>query len=233
VVSVAVVIVVGVRAQSGEREVLGFEVGPSEDGAFCWRSFLRSLVARGFSGVRLVTSDSHQGLKGAVESVLQGASWQRCRVHFTRNALSLVPKAAQQMVGATIRTVFAQPDSESAREQWRRVSERFRSRFPRLSELIEEAEEDVLSYAAFPQEHWQKIWSNNLLQRVNKEVKRRTNVVGIFSNEAAVIRLVGAVLSEQHDEWQVSKRYFSTGSLAKLLERKEGAVLEQPELMAG
>jgi putative transposase len=233
VVSVAVVIVVGVRAQSGEREVLGFEVGPSEDGAFCWRSFLRSLVARGFSGVRLVTSDSHQGLKGAVESVLQGASWQRCRVHFTRNALSLVPKAAQQMVGATIRTVFAQPDSESAREQWRRVSERFRSRFPRLSELIEEAEEDVLSYAAFSQEHWQKIWSNNLLQRVNKEVKRRTNVVGIFSNEAAVIRLVGAVLSEQHDEWQVSKRYFSTGSLAKLLERKEGAVLEQPELMAG
>jgi putative transposase len=233
VVSVAVVIVVGVRAQSGEREVLGFEVGPSEDGAFCWRSFLRSLVARGFSGVRLVTSDSHQGLKGAVESVLQGASWQRCRVHFTRNALSLVPKAAQQMVGATIRTVFAQPDSESAREQWRRVSERFRSRFPRLSELIEEAEEDVLSYAAFSQEHWQKIWSNNLLQRVNKEVKRRTNVLGIFSNEAAVIRLVGAVLSEQHDEWQVSKRYFSTGSLAKLLERKEGAVLEQPELMAG
>jgi putative transposase len=141
-------------------------------------------------------------------------------VHFMRNALSLVPKAAQQMVGTTIRTVFAQPDTQSAREQWRRVSEGFRSRFPRLSELMDEAEEDVLAYAAFPSEHWQKIWSNNPLERVNKEVKRRTNVVGIFPNEAAVIRLVGAVLCEQHDEWQVSKRYFSVGSLAKL-ERKE------------
>jgi putative transposase len=152
-------------------------------------------------------------------------------VHFMRNALSLVPKAAQQMVGATIRTVFAQPDAQGAREQWRRVSEGFRSRFPRLSELMDEAEEDLLSYAAFPQEHWQKIWSNNPLERLNKEVKRRTNVVGIFPNEAAVVRLVGSVLSEQHDEWPVSKRYFSAGSLAKL-ERKEEAT-EQPQLMAG
>jgi len=148
-----------------------------------------------------------------------------------RNALSLVPKAAQQMVGATIRTVFAQPDAQGAREQWCRVSEGFRSRFPRLSELMDEAEEDMLSYAAFPQEHWQKIWSNNPLKRLNKEVKRRTNVVGIFPNEAAVVRLVGSVLSEQHDEWQVSKRYFSAGSLAKL-ERKEEAT-EQPQLMGG
>jgi putative transposase len=152
-------------------------------------------------------------------------------VHFMRNALSLVPKAAQQMVGATIRTVFAQPDAQGAREQWRRVSEGFRSRFPRLSELMDEAEEDLLSYAAFPQEHWQKIWSNNPLERLNKEVKRRTNVVGIFPNEAAVVRLVGSVLSEQHDEWPVSRRYFSAGSLAKL-ERKEEAT-EQPQLMAG
>jgi putative transposase len=152
-------------------------------------------------------------------------------VHFMRNALSLVPKAAQQMVGATIRTVFAQPDAQGAREQWRRVSEGFRSRFPRLSELMDEAEEDLLSYAAFPQEHWQKIWSNNPLERLNKEVKRRTNVVGIFPNEAAVVRLVGSVLSEQHDEWPVSKRYFRAGSLAKL-ERKEEAT-EQPQLMAG
>ena len=182
--------------------------------------------------MRLVTSDSHRGLKSAVEAVLVGASWQRCRVHFMRNALSLVPKAAQQMVGATIRTVFAQPDAQSAREQWRRVSDGFRSRFPRLACLMDEAEEDVLSYAAFPSEHWQKIWSNNPLERLNKEVKRRTNVVGIFPNEAAVIRLVGAVLSEQHDEWQVSKRYFSAGSLAKL-ERHEETVVEQPELMAG
>jgi transposase-like protein len=231
VVSMAVVIAVGVNANSGEREVLGLDVGPSEDGAF-WTAFLRSLVARGHRGVRLVTSDAHRGLKGAIEAVLVGASWQRCRVHFMRNALSLVPKAAQQMVGATIRTVFAQPDVGSAREQWRRVSEGFRHRFPRLSELMEEAEEDVLAYAAFPREHWQKIWSNNPLERVNKEVKRRTNVVGIFPNEAAVIRLVGAVLLEQHDEWQVSKRYFSAGSLAKL-DRGEKHIEEQPQLVAG
>jgi transposase-like protein len=230
VASVAVVIAVGVKAQTGEREILGLDVGPSEDGAF-WTSFLRSLVGRGLSGVRLVTSDAHRGLKGAVQTVLVGASWQRCRVHFMRNALSLVPKAAQQMVGATIRTVFAQPDAQSAREQWRRVSEGFRHRFGRLSELMEEAEEDVLAYATFPQEHWQKIWSNNPLERLNKEVKRRTNVVGIFPNEAAVIRLVGSVLSEQHDEWQVSKRYFSAGSLAKL-DRREEQMAEQPQLVA-
>jgi putative transposase len=221
---------VGVKAQTGEREVLGFDVGPSEDGAF-WTSFLRSLVARGLSGVRLVSSDAHRGLKGAVEAVLVGASWQRCRVHFMRNALSLVPKTAQQMVGATIRTAFAQPDSQSARQQWRRISEGFRSRFPRLTELMEEAEEDVLSYAAFPAEHWQKIWSNYPLERVNKEIKRRTNVVGIFPNEAAVIRLVGSVLSEQHDEWQVSKRYFSVGSLAKV-DRREEQIAEQQQLVA-
>ena len=230
VASTAVVIAVGVNGESGEREVLGFDVGPSEDGAF-WTSFLRSLVARGLRGVRLVTSDAHRGLKGAIEAVLVGASWQRCRVHFMRNALSLVPKAAQQMAGATIRTVFAQPDVASAREQWRRVSEGFRHRFARLSELMEEAEEDVLAYALFPEEHWRKIWSNNPLERVNKEVKRRTNVVGIFPNEAAVIRLVGSVLCEQHDEWQVAKRYFGAGSMAKL-ERKE-ELIGQPRLMAG
>jgi putative transposase len=148
-----------------------------------------------------------------------------------RNALSLVPKTAQQMVGATIRTAFAQPDSQSAGQQWRRISEGFRSRFPRLTELMEEAEEEVLSYAAFPAEHWQKIWSNNPLERVNKEIKRRTNVVGIFPNEAAVIRLVGSVLSEQHDEWQVSKRYFSVGSLAKV-DRREEHIAEQQQLVA-
>jgi putative transposase len=230
VASVAVVIAVGVNGRSGEREVLGLDVGPSEDGAF-WSSFLRSLVSRGLSGVRLVTSDAHRGLKGAIETVLVGASWQRCRVHFMRNALSLVAKAAQQMVGATIRTVFVQPDARSACEQWRRVADGFRHRFPRLSELMDEAEEDVLSYAAFPAEHWQKVWSNNPLERLNKEVKRRTDVVGIFPNETAVIRLVGAVLCEQHDEWQVGKRYLSVGSLTKL-ERKE-EVLEQPELAAG
>jgi putative transposase len=231
VASTAVVIAIGVKGDTGEREILGLDVGPSEDGAF-WIAFLRSLVARGLSGVRLVTSDAHRGLKGAIEAVLVGASWQRCRVHFMRNALSLVPKAAQQMVGATIRTVFAQPDAQSAHEQWQRVCDGFRHRFPRLADLMEEAEEDILAYATFPVEHWQKIRSNNPLERLNKEVKRRTEVVGIFPNEAAVIRLVGAVLSEQHDEWQVGKRYFSAESLAKL-ERKEDTIVEQLELIAG
>jgi putative transposase len=214
VVSMAIVIAIGVR-DSGEREVLGLDVGPSEDGAF-WLQFLRGLVARGLAGVQLVVSDAHQGLKGAIAAVLQGSSWQRCRVHFVRNALALVPKSAAQMVAATIRTAFVQPDVASAREQWRRVADSFRGRFPRLSDLLDEAEEDVLAYLAFPQEHWRQIWSNNPLERLNKEVKRRTDVVGIFPNEASVIRLVGAVLAEQHDEWQVSRRYFSAESLAKL-----------------
>ena len=219
VVSMAVVIAIGVRA-SGEREVLGLDVGPSEDGAF-WLQFLRSLVARGLAGVKLVISDAHQGLKGAIAAVLQGSAWQRCRVHFVRNALGLVPKAAAQMVAATIRTVFAQPDATSAQEQWRRVADGFRTRYPRLAELLDGAEEEVLAYLAFPTEHWRQIWSNNPLERLNKEVKRRTDVVGIFPNEAAVTRLVGAVLGEQHDEWQVSRRYFSAESLAKLT--SEGA----------
>ena len=215
VVSMAVVIAIGVRA-SGEREVLGLDVGPSEDGAF-WVAFLRSLVARGLGGVRLVVSDAHQGLKGAITAVLQGASWQRCRVHFVRNALALVPKAAQQMVAATLRTVFAQPDATSAREQWRRVADNLRARYPKLAELMDAAAAAVLAYLAFPQAHWRQIWSNNPLERLNKEVKRRTDVVGIFPNEAAVIRLVGAILAEQHDEWQVGKRYFSAESLALLM----------------
>jgi len=161
--------------------------------------------------------------------VLTGAGWQRCRVHFMRNALSLVPKKAQQMIGATIRTVFAQPDAAGAHEQWRRVADGFRGRFGRLAELMDEAEEDVLAYAAFPAEHWRQVWSNNPLERLNKEVKRRTNVVGIFPNEAAVVRLVGAVLCEQHDEWQVaSRRYFSAESLEKL--EQEPRMMEQPML---
>ncbi len=216
VVSMAVVIAIGVRG-TGEREVLGLDVGPSEDGAF-WLQFLRSLVVRGLSGVRLVVSDAHQGLKGAIAAVLQGAGWQRCRVHFVRNALALVPKSAAPMVAATIRTVFAQPDPVSAREQWRRVADNFRPRHERLASLLDDAEADVLAYLAFPHEHWRQIWSNNPLERLNREVKRRTDVVGIFPNDAAVIRLVGAILAEQHDEWQVARRYFSAESLAKLTE---------------
>lgn len=215
VVSQAIVIAIGVRA-SGEREVLGLDVGPSEDGAF-WLAFLRSLVARGLRGVQLVISDAHQGLKSAIAAALGGASWQRCRVHFVRNALALVPKGAAQLVASTIRTVFAQPDVASTREQWRRVADGFRGRYPRLAGLLDEAEADVLAYLAFPQEHWHQIWSNNPLERLNREIKRRTDVVGIFPNQGAVIRLVGMVLAEQHDEWQVSRRYFSAESLIKLL----------------
>jgi putative transposase len=227
VVSMAVVLGIGVRA-SGEREVLGLDVGPSEDGAF-WLQFLRALVARGLSGVQLVISDAHHGLKGAIAAVLQGAGWQRCRVHFVRNALALVPKSAAQMVAATIRTAFVQPDAATAREQWRRVADGFRPRFGRLAELLDEAETDVLAYLAFPPEHWRQIWSNNPLERLNKEVKRRTDVVGIFPNPAAVIRLVGAVLAEQHDEWQVARRYFSAESLAKL---NQEVSTEPPALLA-
>lgn len=219
VVSTAVVLAIGVTA-TGEREVLGLDVGPSEDGGF-WLQFLRSLVSRGLKGVRLVTSDSHQGLKNAIAATLSGTCWQRCRVHFMRNALSHVPKASAMMVAATIRTVFAQPDATGARDQWRRVADSFRCRFPRLAEVMDDAETDVLAYTTFPVEHWKQIWSNNPLERLNKEIKRRTNVVGIFPNPDSIVRLVGSVLSEQHDEWQVSKRYFSAESLAKVTGRFE------------
>jgi len=222
VVSLAVVIAIAVRA-SGEREVLGLDVGPSEDGAF-WLQFLRGLVARGLSGTQVVTSDAHEGLKGAIAAVMQGASWQRCRVHFVRNALAHVPKSAAPMVAATIRTAFAQPDPLAAHEQWRKVADSFRPRFPRLTALLDEAEADVLGYLSFPPEHWRQIWSTNPLERLNREIKRRTDVVGIFPNPAAAVRLVGAVLAEQHDEWQASRRYFSAESLAKL-ERKEAEAL--------
>jgi transposase-like protein len=160
VVNMAVVIAVGLNAATGQREVLGVDVGPSEDGAF-WLRFLRALVARGLAGVQLVISDSHQGLKGAIAAVLQGAGWQRCRTHFMRNALCLVPKGTQQMVAATIRTVFVQPDAATAREQWRRVADQLRARFPRVAQLLDDAEDEVLAYLAFPQEHWRQIWSNN------------------------------------------------------------------------
>jgi putative transposase len=219
VVSQAVVIAMGVTAD-GTREILGVDIGPSEDGAF-WLRFLRSLVARGLHGVCLVTSDAHEGLRQAIGAVVHGAGWQRCRVHFLRNALALVPKAAQPLVAATVRTIFAQPTAEQACEQWRRVADSFRDRWPRLAELMDAAESDVLAYLAFPREHWRQIWSTNPLERLNKEVKRRTDVVGIFPTSAAATRLVGALLAEQHDEWQVGRRYFSAESMALL--RREDA----------
>jgi transposase-like protein len=215
VASQAVVIAIGLNAATGQREVLGLDVGPSEDGDF-WLAFLRGLVARGLAGVQLVVSDAHEGLKAATAAVLHGSGWQRCRVHFVRNALALVPKSAQQLVAATIRTVFAQPEPEMARQTWRQVADGFCARYPKLAALLDDAESDVLAYLAFPSEHWRQIWSNNPLERLNREVKRRTDVVGIFPNEAAIVRLVGMVLAEQHDEWQVTRRYFSAESLAKL-----------------
>ena len=215
VVSQAVVIAIGATAE-GQREVLGLDVGPSEDGAF-WLQFLRGLVARGLSAVQLVISDAHEGLKGAIASVLTGASWQRCRVHFVRNALALVSKREAGFVGSSIRLAFGQLDAASTHEQWRRVADGFRPRYPRLAALMDEAEVDVLAYLPFPHEYWHQIWSNNPLERLNKEVKRRTDVVGIFPNAAATIRLVGMVLAEQHDEWQICRRYLSAGSMAKVL----------------
>jgi putative transposase len=219
VVPQAVVIAVGVR-MSGEREVLGYDVGPSEEGAF-WQQFLRSLVARGLRGVQLVISDAHEGLKGAIARVLQGASWQRCRVHFLRNALSYVPKHAQGLVATTIRTIFAEFDPARARAQWRHVADSFRDRFDRLATCMDEAQADVLAYLAFPPEHWRQIWSTNPQERLNREVKRRSDVVGIFPNPPALLRLVGAILGEQHDEWQTGRRYLSADSLAKLALRGE------------
>jgi transposase-like protein len=229
VVNQAIVLAVSVRA-TGEREVLGLDVGPAEDGAFRLQ-LLRSLVAPGLAGVRLVTGDAHEGLKAAIAAVLGGAAWQRCRVHLVRNALASVPKSAAPMVAATIRTVFAQPDPASAREQWRTVADNSRGRFPRRAAPLDEAGADVLAYLAFPPEHCRQVWSNNPLERLNQKVKRRTDVVGIFPNAAAVVRLVGAVLAGQHDEWQVPRRYFSAESLAKLTEAECAQALPAPGLV--
>jgi putative transposase len=213
IVNVAVVIATGVNVE-GHREILGFDVITTEDGAG-WLAFLRGLVARGLAGVTLVISDAHVGLVDAIRSTLPGASWQRCRTHFMRNLLTRVPKSAQAMVATLVRTTFAQPDAASVWDQHARVVDQLGERFPAAAELLAEHAEDVLAFTAFPKEHWKQIWSNNPQERLNKELRRRTDVVGIFPNRAAVIRLVGAVLAEQHDEWAVVRRYMSSESLAK------------------
>lgn len=222
----AVVVAFAVK-ETGEREVIGIEAGPSEDAAF-WTEFLRSLVSRGLRGLQLVISDAHVGLREAIGTVLVGASWQRCRVHFLRNALARVPKSAQAVTAAAIRTIFAQPDRQTAGDQLRRVADSLRLRFGNVATLLEDAEDDLLAYMAFPREHWRQLYSNNPLERLNKEIKRRSNVVGIFPNRESVIRLVGAVLMEQQDEWEVGKRYFSLESMQKTLE----GFKEEPLLMA-
>lgn len=215
VVPVATVVAVGV-SEAGHRSVLGCDTGPSEDHAF-WVAFLRQLVRRGLRGVRLVISDAHEGLRSAIAKVLSGAAWQRCRVHFMRNLLAVVPKTAQDTVAAVVRTVFFQADHPSAMAQLTEVSKMLRPRFPRAADLLEDASEDLLAHLHFPREHRRRLHSTNPLERLHKEIKRRTNVVGIFPNRAALVRLVVTLLSEQDDEWQVAeRRYFSAGSMARV-----------------
>ena len=215
VVSQAVGIATGVAAD-GRREVLDFEVGDSEDGA-SWTAFLRSLKSRGLSGVQLVISDAHAGLRAAIEAVVIGAAWQRCRVHFLRNVLAQIPKGSAEMVAAAIRTVFAQPDAEHVREQLDTIAGMLGRQFPKVETMLCEAADDITAFADFPVPHWKKIWSTNPLERLNKEIKRRTDVVGVFPNPAALLRLAGSVLVEAYDEWQVAdKHYLSETTLALL-----------------
>jgi len=227
VVTRAVIVAVGVN-QEGRREILGLACGPAETEAF-WTEFLRQLAARGLSGVRLVISDAHQGLKNAAGKIL-GATWQRCRVHFMRNALAQVPKKHHAMVATVIRTVFVQETAEEAKNQWRETSERLRERFPKLGLLMDEAEHDVLAFTGFPKEHWKQVASTNPIERVNKEIKRRANVIGIFPNDAAIMRLVGTLVVEQTEEWHITRRYMSYESLAKVVrpEAAERLLEKQP-----
>jgi putative transposase len=214
IVSVAVIVAVGVNTD-GRREVLGMTVGHSEAEPF-WVEFLRSLARRGLRGVKLVTSDAHEGLKAAIAKVL-GATWQRCRVHFMRNALAYAGKTQRRIVSAWIGTAFAQDDAAAARKQWREVADQARPRVPKLAALMDDAEADVLAYMGFPAQHRVKLHSTNPLERLNGEIKRRSEVVGIFPNEAAVTRLIGALLLEQNDEWAVQRaRYMSLETMAPL-----------------
>lgn len=214
VCGMALVVAIGIR-ETGEREVLGFDLGMSEDGAF-WTAFLRQLVSRGLRGVKLAISDAHEGLRKSIAEVLAGASWQRCRVHFMRNILSQVPKSSQAMVSSIVRTIFAQPNQSAAKEQLRLVVQQLERKFPKAMDILEQAETDVLAYMAFPAEHWRQIHSTNPLERLNREIRRRSDVVGIFPNRESAIRLLGAILMEQQDEWMVSRRYFSLESMAKV-----------------
>jgi putative transposase len=200
----------------GRREVVGMSIGPSEAETF-WTAFLRLLMRRGLRGVKLVISDAHEGLKAAIAKVLK-ASWQRCRVHFLRNALAYANKSQRQMVFALINTIFAQESTEAAHAQWRVVVEQLRAKFAKLAAMMDDAEYDVLAFMDFPKEHRAKIHSTNVLERLNGEVKRRADVVGIFPNENAITRLVGAILLEQNDEYAIQKRYMSLESLATMSE---------------
>ena len=214
IVSVAVIVAVGVNSD-GRREVLGMDVGPSEAETF-WTAFLRKLARRGLRGVKLVVSDAHEGIKASVTKVMN-ATWQRCRVHFMRNVLAHAGRSGRRVVSAFIATAFAQDDAETAKVQWRKVADQLRPKVPRLAALMNEAEPDVLAYMGFPAQHRVKLHSTNPLERLNGEIKRRTEVVGIFPNEAAITRLVGAILLEQNDEWAVQRsRYMTLESIAPI-----------------
>ena len=221
VCSRAAVVAMGVNAD-GRRELLGIKVGDSENEAF-WAEFITSLKERGLAGVKLVISDAHAGLRKAIRRQLQGCVWQRCRVHFARNLLQCVPKAHQGMVTAALRSVFAQEGAAEIESRWDDLAASLAERFPKAAALMHEAREDVLAFRHFPKDHWRKIWSTNLLERVNEEIKRRTRVVGIFPNDAAITRLVGAVLLEQHEHWQLEgRRMFSAESMAAIPELDGG-----------
>ena len=232
IVSVSVVVATGVNCE-GKREVLGIDVGTSEDGAF-WLQFLRSLVARGLSGVQLVTSDAHQGLKDAIAIVFGGAAWQRCRTHFMANLLSRVPKRMQPAVATMVRTIYQQPSPGEVRAQHQRVALQLEGQFPEAARLLEDAATDILAFTAFPVAHWRQIWSNNPEERLNKEIRRRTDVVGIFPDRPAIRRLIGAVLAEQHDEWATARRYLNVVALVpttvncELEDREEAMLLPAP-----
>lgn len=215
IVSKAVIVATGV-SRNGDREVLGVEVGDSEDGAF-WIAFLRSLKVRKLRGVQLVISDAHTGLREAIGVVMQGATWQRCKIHLARNVLAKVPKASQDMVAAAMRTIYAQPDAERVHHQFTEMVTMLDRQFADAAKILAGARDDVLAFSTFPEAHWRKIWSTNPLERLNAEIKRRTRVVGIFPNDAAVLRLVTAVVAETHDEWQVAeRRYLAEGTMARL-----------------
>ncbi len=214
-VNVTVVVATGVN-ETGYREVLGVDVFTSEDGA-AWLGFLRSLVARGLRGVKLTISDAHPGLKAAIAAVLPGGAWQRCRAHFAQNLLAQVPKSAHLAVSSLFRSVYAQLDADSVRAQYDTVLRSLEQRFPKAGDLLARAREELFAFTSFPKEHWRQIWSNNPQERLNKEIRRRTDVVGVFPNREAITRLVGALLAEQHDEWAIARRYFSLESLATVL----------------
>lgn len=235
VVDKAVLVAYGVNAE-GRREVLGFEVADGEM-SDAWRAFLSGLVRRGLGGVKLVISDAHSGLAAARRDVLNATSWQRCRVHFMRNVLARVPKKAQPLVSATLKQVFSQPTYAEACTALRAAVQVLAKRYPQAAAVVEQAEADVLAYKQFPEAHWRQIHSTNPLERLNREIRRRTDVVGIFPNDSAVLRLVGALLMEQNDEWQVARRYFSLESMAGLLDEEpsalEGVPPQQAALVQG